>query len=109
MYPGGKRFAFTVFDDTDVATLDSIRPVYDLLYDLGFLTTKTVWPLGCATQAELTYAGSSSLRVTTVPRVPPPAKSRSFEIASHGATMETSQHDSMGSAALQLSSVFDHG
>jgi hypothetical protein len=44
-FPDGKRFAFSVFDDTDFATLDNVRPVYDFLSDLGFRTTKSVWPL----------------------------------------------------------------
>jgi hypothetical protein len=44
-WPEGKRFAFTVFDDTDCATLDNVRGVYDLLTDLGLRTTKSAWPL----------------------------------------------------------------
>jgi hypothetical protein len=44
-WPDGKRFAFTVFDDPDAQTLESGRPVYDLLADLGFRTTKAVWPI----------------------------------------------------------------
>lgn len=42
-WPGGKRFAFTIVDDTDDATLDKIRPIYALLAELGIYTTKTVW------------------------------------------------------------------
>ena len=41
--PDGRRFAFTVFDDTDQATLDNVRPVYELLQRLGMKTTKSVW------------------------------------------------------------------
>ena len=41
--PEGKKFAFTILDDTDVGTLENIRPVYDRLQELGFRTTKTVW------------------------------------------------------------------
>lgn len=41
--PGDKTFAFTVFDDTDNATVQNIGPVYDLLTDLGLKTTKSVW------------------------------------------------------------------
>jgi hypothetical protein len=44
-WPGGKQFAFTVFDDTDYATVDNIRPVYDFLANRGFRTTKSVWPI----------------------------------------------------------------
>ena len=46
-FPQGKRFAFTIVDDTDVATVANVKPLYDLLHELGFRTTKTVWPLGC--------------------------------------------------------------
>ncbi len=42
-FPEGKRFAFTIVDDTDRATLETVRPVYDLLDELGLRTTKTVW------------------------------------------------------------------
>ena len=44
-WPEGKRFAFTVFDDTDSATLANVGEVYALLNDLGLRTTKTCWPL----------------------------------------------------------------
>ena len=44
-WPGGRRFAFTIFDDTDWATVDNVAPIYELLADLGFRTTKSVWVL----------------------------------------------------------------
>jgi hypothetical protein len=44
-WPEGKRFAFTIFDDPDAQTVANGRPVYDLLADLGFRTTKAVWPV----------------------------------------------------------------
>ena len=46
-FPGGARFAFTVMDDTDVATVENVRPIYRLLDSLGMRTTKTVWPMPC--------------------------------------------------------------
>jgi len=45
-WPEGKKFAFTIFDDTDSQTLTAGREVYALLRDLGFRTTKSVWPIG---------------------------------------------------------------
>jgi hypothetical protein len=42
-WPGGRRFAFTIFDDTDWATVTNVKPVYDLLTDLNIRTTKSVW------------------------------------------------------------------
>jgi hypothetical protein len=44
-WPDNKAFAFTIFDDTDCATIDNVGPVYDMLADLGFRTTKSVWPM----------------------------------------------------------------
>lgn len=43
MFPEGKKFAFTVVDDTDYATVANVKPVYDLLYSCGIKTTKSVW------------------------------------------------------------------
>ncbi len=45
-WPEGKKFAFTIFDDPDSQRLADGRKVYALLADLGFRTTKAVWPLG---------------------------------------------------------------
>lgn len=42
-FPGGAKFAFTVFDDADNATLANTGPVYELLAKHGIFTTKSVW------------------------------------------------------------------
>ncbi len=42
-WPEGKAFAFTVFDDTDFATMENVGPVYSFLADSGFRTTKSCW------------------------------------------------------------------
>jgi hypothetical protein len=44
-WPEGKTFAFTIFDDPDGQTLEVGREVYALLDDLGFRTTKGIWPI----------------------------------------------------------------
>jgi hypothetical protein len=44
-WPGGKRFAFTIFDDTDHTTIHNGPPIYQLLSELGIRTTKSVWPI----------------------------------------------------------------
>ena len=36
-----KNFYFTIIDDTDDATLENIRPVYDFLTSKGIFITKT--------------------------------------------------------------------
>jgi hypothetical protein len=42
-FPDGKKFAFTILDDAEVAPLETLRPVYNLLGELGVFTTKIVW------------------------------------------------------------------
>ncbi|MCL5406885.1 MAG: hypothetical protein M1429_00065 [Patescibacteria group bacterium] len=42
-FPQNKKFALTIIDDTDGATIENVKPVYDFLYKLGFKTTKTIW------------------------------------------------------------------
>jgi len=44
-FPANKRFAFSIFDDTDMSTLENTAPVYDFLAELGLRTTKSAWPL----------------------------------------------------------------
>jgi len=44
-WPDGKKFAFTIVNDTDNATVANISNIYDNLTRLGLFITKTVWPL----------------------------------------------------------------
>lgn len=44
-WPENKEFAFTIFDDTDGATLKEVSIVYKFLTELGFRITKSVWTL----------------------------------------------------------------
>ena len=43
VWPGNKKFAFTILDDTDCSTLKNAPLVYDFLYECGLRTTKSVW------------------------------------------------------------------
>lgn len=88
-FPGGKRFAFTILDDTDDATLENVRPVYDRLHEFGFRTTKTVWPMDCPEGSREYFAGDTLQRRDYLQFVRSLADS-GFEIASHCATMEPS-------------------
>lgn len=42
-WPKGKKFAFTIVDDTEYSYVSNIKPIYDFLREQGFRTTKTVW------------------------------------------------------------------
>jgi len=87
-WPDGRSFAFTIFDDPDSQTLEAGREIYALLEDLGFRTTKGVWPIRgsgtpsdhggtCAEPAYRTWAQD--------------LQRKRFEIALHNATLHTSE------------------
>jgi len=88
-FPDGKRFAFTIIDDTDVATVANVGPIYRLLEQLGFRTTKTVWPLDCP-EGSPDFDTSQTLADCSYREFVLDLQRRGFEIASHGATMESS-------------------
>lgn len=80
-FPDNKKFAFTIFDDTDLSTVENVRPVYRLLEELGMRTTKSVWPL--ASVADARYGGSSLQDAAYLAFVRD-LQERGFEIALHG-------------------------
>ena len=43
VWPNNKKFAFTIFDDTDRSNLKDSRLIYNCLDNLGFKTTRSVW------------------------------------------------------------------
>ena len=88
-FPSGKRFAFSILDDTDDSTLANVRPVYDALREAGMRTTKTVWPMSCPEGSRLFFAGETLENFAYLNFVQELA-GEGFEIASHGATMESS-------------------
>lgn len=91
-YPNGKRFAFSILDDTDDSTVSNVAPVYALLRDVGMRTTKTVWPVGCPEGSRLFYAGET-LENPGHLRLAHELADTGFEIALHGATMESSDRE----------------
>ena len=88
-FPDGKHFAFTIIDDTDVATVENVAPIYQLLDDLGLRTTKTVWPFDCP-EGSPYFDSSQTLEDADYRAFVLDLHRRGFEIASHGATMESS-------------------
>lgn len=91
-FPGGARFAFTVMDDTDVGTVDNLRPIYRLLESLGMQTTKTVWPVRCD-EGSRDFSLSETMDDAHYRAFVLDLQARGFEIAFHGATMETSTRE----------------
>lgn len=91
-FPDGKRFAFTILDDTDDATFEIVRCVYDRLREYGFRTTKTVWPMDCPEGSQEYFAAETLQRPEYLAYVKQ-LVADGFELASHGATMESSDRE----------------
>lgn len=102
--PDGKSFIFSIFDDTDVSTLGNIRPVYDCLSELGIFTTKSVWPLD-SHQQNSNYKGSHSLQNPEYAAYVKELAHRGFEIAFHGAAMESSERKVIVESLDQFSTI----
>jgi len=89
-WPNGHKFAFTIFDDTDWATVDKVKPVYDFLADLGMRTTKSVWIFrghGSPRNGGMTCEDTEYLKWVLSLR------KKGFEIGSHNAAPSTSHRE----------------
>ena len=91
-FPDNKRFAFSILDDTDDSTLDNVKPVYDALGSLGFRTTKTVWALNCPEGSRHFFA-AETLQSKPYRDFIHTLVDQGFELAFHGATMESSDRE----------------
>lgn len=92
LFPSNKRFAFSILDDTDDATLENVKPVYDALREYGFRTTKAVWPVDCPEGSRLFFAGETLQNKPYLDSVRS-LSDDGFEIAFHGATMGSSRRE----------------
>ena len=106
-FPGGKRFAFTIFDDTDVSTVENVAPIYRLLERLGMRTTKTVWPVACP-EGSPDFGTSETLEDPACLEFVKDLERRGFEITWHGATMESSARARTEAALERFRDVFGH-
>ncbi len=104
-FPGGARFAFTVIDDTDVATVENVRPIYRLLESLAMRTTKTVWPVRCE-EGSRNFSLSETMDDPHYHDFVVDLQARGFEIAFHGATMESSTRERTARALDRFRDVF---
>jgi hypothetical protein len=105
-WPEGKSFAFTIFDDTDSATVDNVRGVYDLLGDLDFRTTKSCWVLrGDAAKGK--HAGQTCEDPQYAAWLRE-LQTRGFEIAWHGATWHGTPREGTLAAMEKFADLFGH-
>ncbi len=103
-FPNGKLFAFTIVDDTDMATLDDIEPIYDLLHEYGFRTTKTVWVLD-STERDHPPNRGDSLQNANYRRFIFDLQQKGFEIALHGVRGGTSNRDDILAGLNQFQEI----
>jgi len=87
-WPMGKKFAFTIFDDTDHSTVENVGPVYDFLAGLGIMTTKSAWPLAPVKTPKI---GGDTLDNPRYREFVLNLQNKGFEIGFHGATCHDSE------------------
>lgn len=92
-FPEGKNFAFTIFDDTDGATADNIKPIYELLIALNIITTKSVWLLPTKNIRQPHYH-SQTLANNEYLEFIKTLISNGYEIALHSISMDSSTRES---------------
>jgi hypothetical protein len=105
LWPEGKQFAFTVFDDTDLATLENVKEVYSFLSECGFRTTKSVWPV--RGQRE-TRAGGATCEDKAYLEWLLGLRRDGFEIGYHNATFHSSLRDETIRAIERFAELFNH-
>src|SRR3954467_10250062 len=101
-FPEGKRFAFTVFDDTDFSTVEKIRPVYEFLCEQGFHTTKCVWALKEDPKGMI---GGATLQDPEYRCLIQQLKEHGFEIALHNVCNNDSQRTKVLEGFREYSSI----
>jgi hypothetical protein len=106
IWPDGKQFAFTVFDDTDHATVENVKGVYDFLADCGFRTTKSVWVLaGDPNRGEnpgQTCADPDYLQWLL------DLQAKGFEIGFHNGTWHSLPRDAVRESIDKFAELFGH-
>lgn len=107
IFPHGKRFAFSILDDTDVATVANIKPIYRLLEQLGIRATKTVWPVACP-EGSKNFASSQTLEDPDYLHFVRDLQDRGFEVTWHGATMESSLRERTRTALDRFHECLGH-
>jgi hypothetical protein len=109
--PWPYRAGFCITDDTDAATLASVRAVYDALHSLGLKPTKTVWPFEPEEPCGIPATPPSTLRGVTLADPAYRAycaelAARGVEIALHGASAGNNRRDRTVAAFRMLESEF---
>ena len=105
-WPNGKRFAFTVFDDTDLATTANVQPVYAFLADCEFRTTKSVWVVE-GDRSRGTCIGDSCENPEYL-RWVLEIQAQGFEIGFHNCTWHGLPREEIQAALKKFAELFGH-
>ena len=106
-FPDGERYAFPVVDDSDLATLERIRPVYEVLNQYGVKTTKTVWVFPTSNPSHETNQGDW-LADPGYREFIRELQSNGFEIALHGVRGGSSQRAEIIAGLDEFKRVLGH-
>jgi hypothetical protein len=104
-WPEGKQFAFTIFDDPDFGTIETVATMYSFLSDIGLKTTKAVWPLrGCGTPkiGGITCEDMQYLKWILS------LQEKGFEVALHNVTYHTSTRGETAQGLETFNRLFGH-
>src|SRR5688572_1332515 len=105
-WPDGRKFAFTIFDDTDWATKPRVKPIYDLLFDLKMRTTKSAW---------VTSGGATGLNRGSTCEDPEylewllDLQKNGFEIGLHNVAPGTSNREQVRDGLIRFQELFGPG
>ena len=104
-WPGGKDFAFTIFDDPDLDTVENVATVYSFLAGLGMRTTKAIWPLRGNRTPEV---GGTTCEDERYLRSMLALKDKGFEIALHNVTYHASTREETARGLEVFHKLFGH-
>lgn len=104
-WPDGKDFAFTVFDDTDLSTLENVKEIYSFLAGHGFRTTKSVWPIRGNKEPLI---GGATCEDSDYLKWVLELKDMGFEIGYHNATFHSSTREETIAGIEKFAELFGH-
>lgn len=105
IWPDGKAFAFTIFDDTDASTIENVSDVYACLYDNGMRTTKSVWPIK---GEKIPKVGGLTCEDEDYLQWVYQLQNQGFEIGYHNATYHTSSREDTRRGIERFNALFGH-
>jgi len=105
-YPDGKSFSFTIIDDTDGCRLETIRPIYDYLMEIGLKTTKTVWVKRPKVRSLGIWDDGDTLERDDYVVYLKSLQEKGFEIALHNVSSQSNQREDIISGLEKFKEIF---